>query len=336
MKIKKVHISFSGGETSAWMTYFLLRVYYKCEWNDDLKLHIGYDPDEMVVVHIIVTFANTGQENEKTLVFVKKCDEYFGFNTIWLEAVTRFKLFGKIVNVVDYLESVLSLNWIGSRLGTKHNVVDFESANRDGKVFESFIARYGIPNSANPSCTRELKLRPMTSYLRSRGWKSKTYWTAIGIRLDEIDRVNEDWKNLKIMYPPIQIRPMKKPNINGFWRLQPFRLELKGYQGNCEACYKKSDPKLWKLAQETPEVFDFPNKMEKKYGNYITPDRKNKMSEDGRFEEGKTYTIRFFRRNRSSEDILEESKDHTKQVVDENQIYESESCEVYSNCGERM
>lgn len=35
---------------------------------------------------ILVVFANTGQENEKTLEFVDKCDLFFGFNTVWLEA----------------------------------------------------------------------------------------------------------------------------------------------------------------------------------------------------------------------------------------------------------
>jgi hypothetical protein len=46
-------------------------------------------------------------------------------------------------------------------------------------------------------------------------------------------------------------------------------------------------------------------------------------------------TILFFRNNRSAKDILEESKDSTKQVVDDSEIYETESCEIYSNCGDK-
>ena len=49
---KKLSISFSGGKTSAYMTKWLM---------DNKK----QDYDE-----IVVTFANTGQENEETLEFV--------------------------------------------------------------------------------------------------------------------------------------------------------------------------------------------------------------------------------------------------------------------------
>ena len=84
---------------------------------------------------------------------------------------------------------------------------------------------------------------------------------------------------------------MSKPMINEFWQKMPFRLDLKGYQGNCKTCWKKSDKKLYKIAQENPSYFDFFDRMEQKYGKY----------EDGRDRF-------FFRRNRSTQDILKESK----------------------------
>jgi hypothetical protein len=34
-----------------------------------------------------VVFANTGQEREETLEFVKQCDDHFGFGTVWIEGV---------------------------------------------------------------------------------------------------------------------------------------------------------------------------------------------------------------------------------------------------------
>lgn len=333
--IKKIHISFSSGETSAWMTYYLLRVYYKCYYCEEDFVHKGVDPVTKQEVNIIVTFANTGQENEESLIFADKCDKHFGFRTVWLEAIPRFKINGKVLRVIDHLDEAVLGGWFGSRLGTKHRVTNFEDADREGKVFESFIARYGIPNTANMSCTRELKLRPMTSYLRGRGWKKGDYYSAIGIRVDEVDRVNKDRKKLKLMYPAISIKPMTKPKINGFWLLQPFRLNLKGYQGNCKWCYKKASPKLWQIARETPDAFDFPRRMEDKYGEYITPDRLRHLEKEGKEipKEGDR-KIRFFRKNKSVRDIFEESFDTSKQVVDDSEIYETESCEVYSNCGE--
>jgi len=67
---EKYHVSFSGGRTSAYMTKLLLD-----NWSD------RYD--------FIVTFANTGLEHPKTLEFVRNCDDHFGFNTVWLEAVVQ-------------------------------------------------------------------------------------------------------------------------------------------------------------------------------------------------------------------------------------------------------
>ena len=34
-----------------------------------------------------LSFANTGQEHEKTLDFIHNCDTHFNFNTVWIEAV---------------------------------------------------------------------------------------------------------------------------------------------------------------------------------------------------------------------------------------------------------
>lgn len=63
----KLLISFSGGRTSAYMTWWLLK-----------NMQHKYD--------MIVVFANTGKEREETLQFVKMCDHILGFNTIWVEA----------------------------------------------------------------------------------------------------------------------------------------------------------------------------------------------------------------------------------------------------------
>ena len=193
---KKLLVSFSGGETSAYMAQWL--------WNNK------QDEYEMIFV-----FANTGEEMEQTLDFANKCSEYFGFPLVWIEGVFH-KEVGK---------------------GTTHKIVSLETASRNGEPFEDHISTYGIPNQANPQCTNELKAIPIKSYARSLLWKK--YYTAIGIRVDEIDRIDSRRKEKRFYYPLCEDHPKTKPEINRYWKDMPFRLELKGYQGNCKWCWKK-------------------------------------------------------------------------------------------------
>ena len=64
----KLLVSFSGGETSAYMSKWLIE-------NKS-------DHYEMVFV-----FANTGEEAEETLQFVDQCDKTWDLNMVWVEAL---------------------------------------------------------------------------------------------------------------------------------------------------------------------------------------------------------------------------------------------------------
>jgi 3'-phosphoadenosine 5'-phosphosulfate sulfotransferase (PAPS reductase)/FAD synthetase len=163
----KLHISFSGGRTSAYMTKLLLD-----NWSD------RYD--------FIVTFANTGLEHPKTLEFIHNCDTHFGFNTVWLEAVVHHD----------------------KRSAPSHKVVTFGTASRKGEPFEEAIKKYGIPNAAFPGCTRDLKLSPIKSYLKSLDIVEAEIPSAIGIRMDEKRRVNPKTAAARtLIYPLISDWP---------------------------------------------------------------------------------------------------------------------------------
>jgi hypothetical protein len=292
---KKLLISFSGGETSAYMLQWLLK----------------HKQDEY---EMIVVFANTGEENEETLIFVQKCSEFFGVEIIWVEAKVHH----------------------GVRKGTTHTVVNYQSASRNGEPFEEVIKKYGIPNQSYPHCSRELKEAPINSYAKSIGWKN--YWTAIGVRIDEFDRVNDKHIKLKLLYPLVRfdMQPMNKPKINFWWSVQPFRLMLKGYEGNCKTCWKKGDAKLYQIANEASEKFDFTQRMEAKY-SYYTPLSRVK---DGK-QTNVPYT--FYRKNRTTQNILDEAKTFKLYVIDDSTIMpgvdlfseleQDESCEVFTRCG---
>ncbi len=293
-------VSFSGGETSAFMA----------QWLNNHYEEYGYK-------NIVFVFANTGLENEQTLEFVERCDKHFKLGMQWIEA--------------DVIHEY--------RKGTRFYRTDFDNASREGEPFEQMIKKYGIPNQANPQCTRELKGAPISAF--GKEWfNGEKYHTAIGIRIDEVDRMNEKAKQRGFIYPLINRKmiPVTKPMINFYWRTMPFRLELKGYQGNCKTCWKKADKKLYQIAKESPKDFDFMNEMEQKYGNFSPPQRAKKWVSEGK-EIPKDIT--FFRNNRSAKQILEEAKNWNGKIKDDSDEYTyqldligGDSCEVFSECGD--
>lgn len=219
---RRLLISFSGGETSAYMLWYILN-------------HMATDYDQIVTV-----FANTGEENEETLEFVALCGLHFKTPIVWIEAVT----------------------YHGQRKSSGFRIVNYATASRKGEPFEAAIRKYGIPNSKFKDCTRNLKRRPIEAYARSIGWETGTYDIAIGIRADEIDRMSTEAATRRIIYPLIKRHPRTKPQINWWWSQQPFRLSIKGYRGNCRWCWKKSRRKLLTIMSEDPSAFDFPERKE--------------------------------------------------------------------------
>jgi 3'-phosphoadenosine 5'-phosphosulfate sulfotransferase (PAPS reductase)/FAD synthetase len=268
----KLLISFSGGRTSAYMAWWLLN-----KWNERHEW-------EMIVV-----FANTGKERNETLDFVNECDLYFGFNTVWIEAVT---------------------NPIRG-IGVSSKIVTYSTANRDGEPFEQMVKKHGIPSVKSPHCTRELKKYAIKAYCRSIGWKK--YHTAIGYRVDEFDRAAPDWEKQRHFYPLISPNPTRKNDINKFWGQQDFDLRLKTYEGNCDLCFKKSFRKLMTLTKESPELILWWSGMEFKYHDFIP--------------EGKSHNkklippINFYRQNKSIWDIIDMAKNNFEMAADESKYY---------------
>jgi len=293
----KIAASFSGGRTSAVMTKRLIEKYG--------------DTHE-----IIITFANTGCEHADTLRFVDACDQNWGFNTVWLEAEVHPER-GE---------------------GISHRIVDYATAARNGEPFAAVIAKYGIPNMTNPSCTSRLKTDVMESYLASRGWlrgKRLNYDTAIGIRADELDCISVRRKEQRWIYP-LADEGWTKPMVIEYMSQFGWDLKIPEHLGNCVWCWKKNHRKLLTLAQDHPEVFNFPKRMEEEFGTFKAD-----------CAAGKDGVRRFFRKHLTTDDILREAKEgnfkrfddpHFDYEKDWNQDYDlqtgcSESCEVYPTDG---
>jgi hypothetical protein len=182
------------------------------------------------------------------------CDEAYGLGVVWLEARVSPR----------------------EGDGTRHRIVTYETASRAGEPFEAVIEKYGLPGPGFLHCTRELKANPIRSYLRSIGWESGTYDTAIGIRADEIDRAQPDAAKRSFTYPLIRLG-ITKPAVIKHFNGSNIDLSIPEHLGNCTWCWKKSEAKHVKLALENPEVFDFPRRMEALHANTGAGDQRRFM-----------------------------------------------------------
>lgn len=302
---RKGLISFSGGETSGFMLWWLLK-----NKSDE------YD--------FTIVFANTGRENQQTLDFVKLCGEHFGVEIIWLES----NVWGRVDKA------------------TKHRIVTFETATRNidwkktkNTPYEQMVIKYGLANISNRFSTRELKTKPIQSYMRSLGFKDADYDTFIGIRYDEIDRMSENKHIMNFVYPLIKFIKWTKKHVNFWWSQMPYRLLLKGWEGNCVTCYKKSLEKLAQIYIDDSWKFNFDNYLEFMYEYYIPESRILKMVQ--KLKPIPSGPFRIFRNNKSVNDIRimaekqkKKIKDDTKDVSFQTKLYEDdESCEVFAQCG---
>ena len=187
-------------------------------------------------------FANTGLEHEETLIFLDKIDKRYNLGVVWVEAVVHAER-GK---------------------GSTHTIVDFESACRGGRIFDEMVDVYGIPNAAYPHCTRELKINPMNSYVKSIGWNKE--FRAIGIRADEMVRARKKASIERKVYPLIDFFPTDKEDVLDWFKYRDFDLKIPEHLGNCVTCWKKTDTKLLRIISDEPERFELFRRIEEEKG----------------------------------------------------------------------
>lgn len=261
-------ISFSGGRTSAYMTWWIMN-----EWEDRDK----YD--------IKIVFANTGLEEPGTLLFVHRCALKWGLDIVWVEA--RHK---------DENGNTFSdKGW-----KVQHQVVNYFTAARCQKLisgewawtpFEEMISVLGIPSTNSPFCSPQLKREAIESYAESIGWTD--YYKAIGIRIDESSRLNKNWREEKIKYFFVDPHPTMKRDVVLWWAKQDFDLEIDPDLGNCNGCWKKDMYRLTRIAKKRPDVFEWWQYITDKYG-YFMPREMIKLAPP----------FNFYRGNLSPKDIL--------------------------------
>jgi len=223
---KVIIMCFSGGESSAYMLKLILEKYSGTH-------------------KIIITFCNTGEEDEETLLFVEEIKNYYNIEVIYLEY----------------------------RKKRGFEVVDFNTAYRKTKEeiengypnhpFRLWIEDYVLPQYPDRTCTREMKERTINRYLSSIGIMPRHRVKCVGIRFDEIATRTPD----PTQYYELILQGVTKKDVNEFFINMPFRLKIPSYLGNCGACISKSIRSLCTIARERPEKFDFFNYITKEFGS---------------------------------------------------------------------
>ena len=184
----------------------------------------------------LVSFQNTGKEMPQTLDFINECDKRWNMNIVWLEY----------------------------RFGNHFEVVNYETASRDGRPFDEAIAhkKQFLPNQRLRYCTSFLKIDTLRRYLKSIGVNDYTSFN--GIRYDEPRR----WNKIKDSKFDVELPLVKwkttKVDVLNWWKEQQFDLMVNEPYGNCDGCFLKGKGKLAIIAKEKPELFDWWIKHEEK------------------------------------------------------------------------
>lgn len=268
----------------------------------------------------VVTFANTGMEHEKTLVFVDRISREWDVKIHWLEY--RFEYFpahvlcdpafidlrvrqftdrkdrglrAELAQVMDDIGFPEQAGWIrGGRESLNGRgvfvEVDLLTASRKGEPFQVLLEareQYrmtvkGLPGvlpcPVQRMCTGELKIRTMNRFC-AQLWGEKHHTehnVALALRADEGQRIETTLKADLVggePYFPMADAGIKREDVAAFWAKQPFRLGLKGYEGNCRYCFMKKVGAVETLIREDPGGADWWAEWEERTGDFFRRDR---------------------------------------------------------------
>lgn len=252
--------------------------------------------------NIIFAMANTSKERTESLSFMNECDKLYKLDLKWIEAEFHEKGIGVTAKVVKY-----------KNLKTK------------GEIFEDGIKKLGIPSNMNKWCNRDMKLIPLKKYADS-VFGLNNYSIAVGLRIDEMDRVRKDYKDNNVFYPLMDYKISKKER-NKFWDNEPIKITIPDYKGNCDLCFEKSNRKLMTIIKEEPDMAIWWDSMIKKYSHI---EKENSPSYNDLLKENNGMT--FYRGYKTIEDLVKMAEEPFSKATDE-YIYENDLFDLEDECG---
>lgn len=181
-----------------------------------------------------VVFADTGKERDETYRFVRNVAEHWGVKIEWV--------------------------W------------------REGYFTKLITDKKFLPNPVMRFCTQELKIKPMKDWMIARGYE---HWTnVVGIRADEPRRVarmreaeqKRSGERFDISLP-LADAGVTVSDVNTFWASQPFDLQLKPDEGNCDLCFLKGYDKVRNIVRDRPDLAQWWADQEARIGGTFRKDR---------------------------------------------------------------
>lgn len=252
--------------------------------------------------NIIYVMANTSKERSESLEFMNECDKHYKLNMVWLEAEFHKK-----------------------GVGVTPNAVTYDNLKVNGEIFEQGIKKLGIPSQVNKWCNRDMKLEILRKYADS-VFGRNNYSVAVGLRVDEMDRVRKDYKTNNVFYP-LMDRKIDSNARNKFWNDQPIQITIPAFKGNCDICFAKSNRKVMTILKEEPNKGDWWDSMIKKYGQ-ITIDGKPSYNDLLEVNNGMT----FYRGYNTIEDLVKMAEQPFDKATDE-YVYENDLFDLEDECG---
>jgi hypothetical protein len=182
---------------------------------------------EGLIDNVYYVFMDTGAEHPKTYEFIRKCVEHFGIELTCLRALVNPE----------------------KGIGVTYQEVSLVDCKPDLQPWKDCTAKYGVPYVHGAFCTGRMKTDPYDKWCKDKFGKGN-YISWLGIRFDEPRRLKER-DGIKYL---AEISTMDKNSIIGWWKEQPFDLELSEWLGNCVFCLKKGTNKIALAQREEPEM----------------------------------------------------------------------------------
>jgi 3'-phosphoadenosine 5'-phosphosulfate sulfotransferase (PAPS reductase)/FAD synthetase len=179
-----------------------------------------------------IVFADTGKEREETYAFIREIEKRWVVNIVW--------------------------------------------THRPGYFTQLITDKKFLPNPVMRFCTSELKIEPMRAFMLAQGYE--TWTNVVGFRRDEQGRVsrtrlreNESTEPWLSQFPLYEAGVTER-DVTRFWKAQPFDLQLRKHEGNCDLCFLKGTSLRSGIIRDKPDLAAWWVEQEQRIGGRFRSD----------------------------------------------------------------